>query len=273
MGMWFASKVDRFVVKGAFLNDPQGWRYGFLLGLVPAAFAFAIRYFVEEPSRWKEHRDEPARLRELFASDLRRKTLTALGVATACLVGWWGINGFIPKVMEDWCKGAGVAEAARPALKDGGNDLFILGSVIGTLVTVPLAVTLGRKPTFALYFLGALAASDLAFGAETPVALPIGPTSLDGRLRALFLVGFFVFGVFGLFPFYLPELFPTRLRGTGAGFCYNTGRLVTAVGVFGIGKLQAQLGLARAVLCASLCYVFGLLVLPFAIETRGQKLQ
>ncbi|MBI3723992.1 MFS transporter [bacterium] len=270
MGMWFASKVDRFVVKGVFLNDPQGWRYAFLLGLVPAAFAFAIRIFVEEPERWKEHKAEPARLSELFAKDLRRKTLTALGVATVCLVGWWGINGFIPKVMEDWCKTAGVAEAARPALKDGGNDFFILGSVIGTLVTVPLAVTAGRKLTFALYFLGALAASGFAFGSELLLGTQL---SLEARLRALSLVGFFVFGVFGLFPFYLPELFPTRLRGTGSGFCYNTGRLVTAVGVFGIGKLQAQLGLTRAVLCASAIYVLGLIVLPLAVETKGASLE
>ena len=56
-------------------------------------------------------------------------------------------------------------------------------------------------------------------------------------LLALVLASVGVFGVFGAFTFYLPELFPTRLRGTGAGFCYNTGRFVAAAGPFIIGSL------------------------------------
>lgn len=262
VGMLIASKVTRYVVFGHFAQDPQGWRYAFLLGLVPAAFAFAVRFMVEEPERWTEHRGEPARLADLFAPGLRGRTLSGLGVASVALIGWWGILSFIPHLVGQWCAAAHVADLA--AAKDRANDGFILGGVVGTLLTVPLAMWAGRKLTFALYFVAALAASGVAFGLDLP---------LDDRLRALFLVGLTVFGVFGLFPFWLPELFPTRLRGTGSGFCYNTGRFVTAVGVFGVAETQRHTTLTKAVLAVSAVYVLGLLMLPFAHETKGQPLE
>jgi predicted MFS family arabinose efflux permease len=268
-GMWVAGKVCRHVVEGRYAQDLEhGWRYAFLLGIVPAAFAFAIRYFVEEPARWQEHQREPARLRELFAPALGRRTLTGLGVASVALVGWWGILSFIPKITDEWCERAGLA-ATKAATKDWGNDLFIVGSILGTLTTVPLAMKVGRRRTFALYFAGAALAVGLAFGSDL-VGLGL---SLEAKLRALSLVGFTVFGVFGLFPFYLPELFPTRLRGTGSGFCYNTGRLLTAVGVFGVGELQTRLGLERSLLSVGVVYVIGLALLPFAIETKGERFE
>ena len=87
------------------------------------------------------------------------------------------------------------------------------------MLTVPVATRLGRRPMFLLYYaLGALAIL-CTFG------LPLSP---ETRLLMMFTVGLTVFGVFGSFTFYLPELFPVRLRGTGAGFCYNAGRVITS---------------------------------------------
>lgn len=267
-GMWVAGRVCALVVEGRFAQDLEhGWRYAFLLGLVPAAFAFAIRYFVEEPSRWQEHRGEPARLRELFEPALVRRTLTGLAIASVALVGWWGILSFIPKIEAEWCERAGLSAEATSATKVVGNDWFIAGSVVGTLVTVPLATGLGRRPTFALYFAAAMGAVALAFGSDL---LGTGLT-LEGKLRAMSLVGFTVFGVFGLFPFYLTELFPTRLRGTGSGFCYNTGRLITAGGVYAVGLVQREhVPLDRCMLGVAGVYVVGLVVVALAEETRGQ---
>lgn len=264
IGMFAASKVTRFVIEGRFAEDANGWRYAFLLGLVPAAFAFAIRYFVEEPEVWKEHKGEPARLRDLFAPGLARRTITGMGVASVALIGWWGILSFIPKLAREWCESAGIAKAEVAAMVDRANDGFILGGVVGTLLTVPLAMYAGRKITFAIYFVGALGANWVAFGMNLPLA---------HRLQALFLVGLTVFGVFGLFPFWLPELFPTRLRGTGSGFCYNTGRFVTALGVFGVAEVQRHTTLTKAVLSVSAVYVVGLLILPFAHETKDQPFE
>jgi hypothetical protein len=87
-----------------------------------------------------------------------------------------------------------------------------------------------------------------------------------------------VFGVFGSFTYYLPELFPTRLRGTGAGFCYNAGRVIAAGGPFLVGSVAARgadaLGTSLDVLFwVGIVPLLGLLLLPFVIETKGRDLE
>jgi cyanate permease len=84
--------------------------------------------------------------------------------------------------------------------------------------------------------------------------------------------------MFGTFPFYLPELFPTRLRATGAGLCYNIGRILAAAGPFVVGVITASAGGSSAVIIHTLFWV-GVIPLvaavcaPFLIvETRGQRL-
>jgi hypothetical protein len=96
----------------------------------------------------------------------------------------------------------------------------------------------------------------------------------ETRLSMYFLIGLTVFGVFGAFTYYLPELFPTRLRGTGAGFCYNTGRILASVGPIMVGLIAAQgTGSAiRTLFYVGFVPIAGLLLLPWVIETRGRTL-
>jgi MFS-type transporter involved in bile tolerance (Atg22 family) len=87
------------------------------------------------------------------------------------------------------------------------------------------------------------------------------------------LLGFFNNGIFSGFPIYLPELYPTRIRATGAGFCFNIGRVLASVGPFTMGYLVTVLGnFGRAASTVALIYLIGLLILPFAPETKGQPL-
>jgi cyanate permease len=95
----------------------------------------------------------------------------------------------------------------------------------------------------------------------------------------LFFVGAGVYGVFGTFPFYLPELFPARLRATGSGFCYNIGRLLAAGGPLFVGMVSARAGGSSAVLSDTLLWV-GVIPLVaaltakyFIVETRNRPLQ
>ena len=90
-----------------------------------------------------------------------------------------------------------------------------------------------------------------------------------------FFIGLTVFGVFGSFTYYLPELFPTRLRGTGAGFCYNVGRVVAAAGPFLVGTIASRGADALASAMQLLFWVgvvplVGVLLLPLAVETKGR---
>lgn len=269
LGQLVVSGVAHHVVDDNVFHHPdpgQSWRYAFLLGLAPTFVAFLLRTFVAEPERWREHAKEPARLRELFSPGLRGHTLPGLALASVALVGAWGMINFVPKAIREWCESANAAALAaggKPldvgATVDGGNVTILLGAVLGTLATVPVTRLLGRRGAFALYFAGAVVAAQVSLG---------GWLELDARIRSLFALGFFAHGLFGIFPFYLPELFPTRLRGSGAGFCYSAGRLASAAGTLFVGDWQKSQGLTPTMRLVSLVYLLGVVALPFAAETH-----
>jgi len=147
---------------------------------------------------------------------------------------------------------------------------FNLGGLIGTLLTIPAAKVLGRRWMFGLYFLCSTLMLTLTFGGLVPV-------DLASWSWLYFGVGVSVFGVFGSFSFYLPELFPTRLRATGSGFCYNVGRLITAIGPYLVGsvaamKANALQGAFGVLFVIGFVPLLGILALPLVIETRGRVL-
>ena len=239
--------------------------------------AFAVRLFIKEPERWKSVASEGhAKIAELFSPKYIRLTISGFAMAITALIMWWSCNAFIPVV----AKGLSVREALLLNLDSTATELmgqqwiktatnsFNLGGLIGTLLTIPAAKFLGRKKMFFIYYLAAAASLMAAFG------LDLDPHT---RLYFYFPIGLTVFGVFGSFTYYLPELFPTRLRGTGAGFTYNTGRLVAAIGPFVVGSIAASgtnaLDSAMHVLFwVGIVPIVGLLLLPLAIETKGREL-
>src|SRR5262245_31268291 len=128
-------------------SDPGlSWRVVFLTGLVPALFAIAIRLAVKEPERWTAARAEP-RITELFAPALRRRTLGGLAMAAIALITWWSCNAFIASTSKFLARLAGHPDAAVQ-WNTTATTYFALGGLIGTLVTVPIANRLGRRPMF-----------------------------------------------------------------------------------------------------------------------------
>jgi MFS family permease len=149
------------------------------------------------------------------------------------------------------------------------TNAFNLGGLLGTVGIIPFAKLLGRKAMFAIYFAGSAAALLAAFG------LDLEPHT---RLYLYFPIGLMTYGIFGSFTFYLPELFPTRLRGTGSGFTYNIGRLIAAFGPFLVGSIAAKganaLDSAMNVLFwVGIVPIIGIFLLPFVIETKGRVLE
>jgi hypothetical protein len=233
---------------------------------------------VREPERWAAATANaaPARVREIFAPGVRARTLSALIVTLVALITWWTCNAFLQALANSL---AGVEAATRgldavgaAALKQEWIKLattcFNWGGLIGTLLTIPIAKYLGRKKLFAIYFAGSALAVMAACGLDIPS---------ETRLYLWFFVGLTVFGVFGCFPFYLPELYPTRLRSTGSGFCYNIGRVITAFGVFAVGAIaQGAKGDPQVILdtlfVIGFVPVLGLLLLRWVIETRGERM-
>ncbi len=235
MGLFLATYVnDLFTRKLDVIasNPHTSWRAVFLTGLVPAIFAFLIRLKVKEPEHWAAAERTP-KIAELFTPELRRHTLGGIAMAVIALITWWSCSVFIPVIANFLANDMHANPADLPRLKTQfqtlGSTMFNLGGLVGTLLTVPIALRFGRRPMFAVYY--ALSAAAIMF-TFSPGLAP------HARLYSMGLIGLTVFGVFGSFTFYLPELFPMRLRGTGSGFCYNIGRVVTAAFPFVMGVIM-----------------------------------
>jgi MFS family permease len=274
----FLATIITFQIQGVyFRGSPEvAWRYVFLFGLVPAIVAFLVRLFVKEPERW-EHvatTAQPPRLREIFLPQYRMITISGFLMALVALITWWSCNAFLPVVAAGLASqaSAGLDREAATHLSESWKataaNWFNIGGLIGTLLTVPASKTLGRRMMFTIYFLISGLSVLAAFG------LPMDPHT---RLYMYFPIGLSVFGVFGAFTYYLPELYPTRLRGTGAGFCYNSGRLIAAIGPFVVGSVAARGAGALGGALQVLFYVgfvplAGLLVMPWVLETKHRVL-
>jgi MFS family permease len=275
MGLFLAGFVN-YQIAGRWMHDaPEtSWRWVFLAGLLPAAVALAFRLFVREPERWRQAAmEKPGAIRELFDPRHRALTLSGFLMALTALITWWSCNAFIPVVASGLAQTAAAAQGLDRHATLGlvetwkalATNRFNWGGLIGTLLTVPAAKLLGRRTMFGLYFGLSAAAIFATFG------LDLAP---EARLSMYFWIGLTVFGVFGSFTYYLPELFPTRLRGTGAGFTYNVGRIVAAAGPIAIGVIAARGPAAtlQALFLVGLVPLAGLLALPWVIETKGRTL-
>ena len=278
-GLFLATWVN-FEIAGVLLksNPAESWRYIFLCGLIPAAAAFILLLFIREPERWKgSSMADSSKLTELFTPKMRRNTISGFLMALTALVTWWSCNAFIPVVASGLALTFAAAHqlphAVTTALvekwKTTATCSFNWGGLLGTLLTIPAAKYLGRKPMFFIYYLLSAASVFATFGLSIPPEV---------RLYLYFFIGLTVFGVFGSFTYYLPELFPTRLRATGSGFCYNIGRLLAAGGPFLVGRIASRgvhsLHSALPVLFGiGFVPLVGLLFLPFVVETRGRVLE
>ena len=281
LGLVMASAVNYLIAGVWFAGEPQtSWRYVFLAGLAPVVLAVFIRLFLRESTHWSATavQERPPSPRELFAPAIRALTLSGVGVAVTAVVCWWACNAFVPllgsTMASEQAAHLGLsADATRllsEAWKARGANAFNLGGLLGAFAAILLSRGLGRRGMFVTYFLYSAATIFLTFG------LDLAPTT---RLTMLFFVGAGVYGVFGTFPFYLPELFPTRLRATGAGFSYNIGRLIAAGGPLFVGMISARAGGSSAVLNSTLLWVgvipliAGLAARYYIVETRGRALQ
>jgi MFS family permease len=281
LGIVLASGVNYLVAGVWFAGTPQtSWRYVFLAGLAPVILALLIRIFVRESTQWTAAvaREHPPSPRELFAPGIRKLTISGAGVAVTAVVSWWACNAFVPllgsTLAGEHAAHLGLApDAARllaESWKARASNAFNIGGLLGSFAAIALSRVLGRRPMFVAYFLYCAAMLFTTFG------LDLAPPT---RLTMLFFVGAGVYGVFGTFPFYLPELFPARLRATGSGFCYNIGRLIAAGGPLFVGMVSARAGGSSAVLSNTLLWVgvvpliAALAAKSFIVETRGRPLQ
>jgi MFS family permease len=250
----------------------QSWRLVFVVGIAPALVALLVRACVKEPERWvRAHQQEcqphgrrASKLAELFKPGRRRATLVGSGLAFVAVFGLWGATNWTPELVRSLPDLKRLNPGALASRVSWAAMMLNVGALAGYLAFGPLADRFGRRPIFALMCAGSLLMLPVTF---------LTPRSYGRVLLLLPLLGFFNNGIFSGFPIYLPELFPTAIRATGAGFCFNAGRVLASAGPFLTGSLVTALGgFGRAASAIALIYLLGLLILPFAPETKGKPL-
>ena len=259
---WGVAAIAYAVVYSA-LKPDVAWRLLFWLGLLPAVLVIFIRRNVSESQIYIQSRtkveageDRPSFL-AIFSPALLKTTLLASLLATGMQGGYYAVTTWLPTYLK--------TERHLSVLNTGGYLLvLILGSFIGYLVSAYLSDTIGRRNGFVLF---AISAGTVVV---TYTQIPINDTVM---LFLGFPLGFFLSGIFSGMGAFLSELFPTEIRGSGQGFCYNFGRAIGSlfpalVGYFSKG---IPLGVAIGLLAGSayLIVVVAALLLP---ETRGKIL-
>jgi MFS family permease len=260
-----------FTVVFSVTSPELGWRVLFWLGILPALLIVYVRSFVQEPPVYLETRQARAArtqaavaagattnpLVQIFRPDLLRTTALASLLAVGAQGGYYAIFTWLPTFLK--------TERQLSVVGTGGyTAVVIVGSFLGYIVSGYVNDWLGRRGTFAVY-------------AVCSAVLIVLYTRIPAGANEVLLVlglplGFFASGIFSGFGSYLAELFPSRARGAGQGFCYNFGRAVGALFPTAIGFLSAAIGLAGAIGFGALGYGLCVLALLFLPETRGKQL-
>ncbi len=249
-----------------------GWRAMFLCGLTPVIVALLVILRVREPERWQRSaKVYPIRRRstlsEIFAGVYRRRTLVNTGLLTVAIIGLWAAAVYEPTAIIILARKAGMALPHAVRLASFGTGLLSIGTILGCLAAPLLAERFGRKATLAFYFAGMGLAILLCFG--WAFYLPHG---LHPFIASLFVLGFFG-GNFTMFSLWLPEQYGTSVRATAFAFATSFGRFIGAGVNFILGALVRNMGtLGKPVAFTAIAFGIGLLLIPFAVETRGRPL-
>ena len=255
-----------------FVSHFTGWRVLFFVGILPSLLAIPILFVLREPEPWKRAKAEAAKgiqhkqvgsLPDLFRNPRwRRNAIVGLLLGLSGMAGLWGIAFFSPELVSEALKGA--PQATVDKVRALGTALQDAGAFCGMMVFTFIASFVTRRLAFLLSFLSCLA---------TVVFVFYSLHSATDAYWMLPMMGFATLSVFAGYSIYFPELFPTRLRGTGVGFCYNTVRYLAAPAPALLGHLSVWMESFRyAAMLMAVIYLLGMVALIWAPETKGTPL-
>lgn len=245
-----------------------GWRAMFLCGLVPVIVSLVTLVRVREPERWerKSHAGRRA-LARLFEPAYRRRTIANSLLLTVAIIGLWAGAVYEPTAVIILARRAGYALPQAVRMVSYATGILSIGTILGCLALPPIAERLGRRPTLALYFAGMLVTIVASFGYAFYL-----PHGLSPFIVILFFLGF-AGGNFAVFSLWLPEQYPTEIRATAFAFTTSIGRFAGAGVNFILGAAVKGMGtLGTPIAWTAIAFAIGLLIIPFAPETKGQRL-
>jgi MFS family permease len=261
---FFLAAALNFTVGASF-----GWRYMFLCGGAPVLVSLYMLFKVKESDRWvdAQRQKKSAPFRDIFAPAFRLRTVLNAGLVTVSIIGLWAAAVYEPSAIVTLAKKAGYAAKAATQLASFGTGLLSIGTIFGCLAVPLLAERWGRRLTHGVYFLGMAVCILITFGWAFYVQ--------DGLIIfiiSLFFLGFFG-GNFAMYNLWLPEQYPTAIRASAFAFVTSIGRFIGAGVNFLIGAGVAAYGsVGVPVAVTAAAFLFGLLLLPLCVETRGETL-
>jgi len=256
------------------IGASYGWRWMFILGGAPALLVGWIQSGVREPVTWQKkaanERERPKMLdafATLFSSEYRRRTIINSLLFTVSIVGLWAGSIYVPTAVTTIALREGALPAAAARLASYGSMVLSIATIIGCLMAPWLAERFGRRLAMGLYFVALGVAVAIAFGYVFYMSSALTP----------FFVLIFFLGIgganFALYTLWLPEQYSTGCRASAIAFVSSIGRFVGVAMVFLVGgaiRSYGSLGVPVAVTAAA--FLIGLILLPFAEETRGRAL-
>ncbi len=256
----------------------------YLVGVLPALLVLYIRRGMPESARWAEANERrravraqrrsgvalegvDAALTRFTVADMfldrsvRPRLVAAFLMMLSVTFGFWGVATFVPTYVGTVAAKAGLSAPYYAGLA----GLLGTGVAICGFITLGfLADAIGRKPTAMLYYAMCLFL--------TPVVY-LWAQGIGALLVAVAVFGFFTGGIWSWAPIWLPELFPTRMRGTAIAFCFNAPRWISCIGPLIAGTLIVALGgYGKAATIVGLFFIVGVIAAPFLPETRGKPL-
>jgi MFS family permease len=238
-----------------------GWRAVFFVGILPALFTLWIQRRIEEPKIWESAAPaERGRPSALFGPGIRRITIAIILMNACCLFAWWGLNGWVPAYLRLSPAQGGIG------LSSSTMSLFVIAMQVGMWFGYVsfgfIADEIGRKRTYVIYLLAATILLPLYGILRLPAALLVlGP-----------FVAFFGTGYFSGLGAVVAELYPTAVRATAAGFCYNVGRIASAVAPYTVGSLATTRGFGAAFGVAGAAFLLAAITWIWIPETSNREL-
>ncbi|HEU5400734.1 MAG TPA: MFS transporter [Terriglobales bacterium] len=240
----------------------HGWRVLFVVGVAPALLSAWIWRSIPEPEVWRTSQKAETSVKVIFTSPLLRTTVIAIAVCSFLMFAYWGLFTWVPAYLASPRESGG---AGMSIVKSASWIVPMqIGAFFGYTSFGFLADRFGRRPTFLVFVLCAAACVPVyGFFAKSPeVLLVTGP-----------LLGFFGHGYFSVFGAMLAELFPSGVRATAQGLCYNAGRGISALAPLTIGSIADRRGIGTALACTSIFYIAGALMIYLLPETKGRVLK
>jgi SHS family sialic acid transporter-like MFS transporter len=273
-------QVGMGVLGYCFDVTPASWRWTMVAAASPVLFGVWVLVAVPESARWLQARSRPVTevlsgpVREIFRPPLLGRTLLGIGLGAIPVIGT-AANGnwLVPwsdQAAQQQVEVAGErGESAEKKVGDPRSKAVTQivrsgGGIFGSLLGGFIAAVLGRRLSYFLISLLALFTSTYIFTRLDPLdpAFPYWT----------FILGFISIVYFGWLPLFLPELFPTRVRATGSGVSFNTGRVVSGVVVLSAGFLLDLLGgeYPRVGFATGLIYAVGMFLIWLAPRRAGR---